>query len=191
MTGTDIVDNDQYPRQIGEAGSQPNYSQPDHLTEKELLIIDTTLYDERFTETISRIIEDRDEDRGSAPVTLLDWANAWTPPKDHKYNAHSTQDDWERLIATIKANPGTYDNVIIENEQERVSGGNMATFTYHGTTIIGFEGTHGEGREWPDNGQGFSATFHMPDEHIIDTALHDDRKALMITRKVTTCASHD
>ncbi len=146
MTGTDVVDNDQYPRQIGEAGSQPDYSQPDHLTDKELLVIDAALYDEKFTETINALW-DAKEDNDTTPVSLLDWANAWTPPDDPDgYNAHSTEEDWERLIAIIKANP-------------RIC----------------------------DNGQGFSDTFHILDGHIIDTAPHDESKALMITRKVTTC----
>ena len=148
MSNIEVIIADNSANEGGGVGSGQGSGTSDSLSDPALLVINCALYDPKFKETVERVSNNGD---GSS-VSLLDWANAWTPlPPGQEYLAYSTEEEWQRLIATIQADPDKYGSIMIEDVGQRSGGGNMATFTYGDTTIVGFEGTHGE---WPDNGDG-------------------------------------
>ncbi len=161
-------------------------------TEEQLLIINCVLYDTQFQESITNITTRKAEDGDHSPVTVLEWANAWTPDSSKDYSdkngpGGTSMEDWNRLIATIKANSDVYGNMAITDTQQRASGANMAAITYGDHLIIGYEGTHGP-LDWNDNGVGAQVDVtdtpgqqEAMDYYREQTAAHGDGSTLFVT----------
>lgn len=123
-----------------------------HPTEEELLILNSIIYTDDFT---NLNVQDRKR-------SVLDWANQFdlnSIDNDNKPGEIS-QSEFQTIINTIQNNPDVYQNMIIkdiDNSQYANESGSQrvtnAAISYGDDLIVVYKGTAGD-MEWRDNGEG-------------------------------------